>query len=80
MLVATFDGFFFDVFPTLKQNLTHILYRPHCVFPFIYKGVTDYSCTKVDSERAWCSITTNYDEEKLWGYCATDGKNVFYYL
>ncbi|XP_039605446.1 epididymal sperm-binding protein 1-like isoform X2 [Polypterus senegalus] len=45
---------------------------PYCVFPFIYKGVTYNSCTKVDSEKEWCSITSNYDDEKLWGYCATE--------
>uniref|UniRef100_A0A8C4RLJ8 Fibronectin type-II domain-containing protein n=1 Tax=Erpetoichthys calabaricus TaxID=27687 RepID=A0A8C4RLJ8_ERPCA len=49
--------------------------RPECVFPFIYKGVTYNSCTKVDSSQEWCSITTNYDEDKLWGYCTTEGKN-----
>ncbi|XP_028648308.1 uncharacterized protein LOC114644336 [Erpetoichthys calabaricus] len=48
--------------------------RPECVFPFIYKNVTYNSCTKVASSQEWCSITTNYDEDKLWGYCTTEGK------
>lgn len=40
-----------------------------CVFPFIYHGRRYNSCTKVRSRRPWCSLTSSYDKDKLYGYC-----------
>ncbi|KAL4609204.1 seminal plasma protein HSP-1-like [Arapaima gigas] len=46
----------------------------YCVFPFKYKGQWFYSCTAVDAkrERKWCSLTSNYDQDRLWGHCLGD--------
>uniref|UniRef100_A0A8C9W3F5 Fibronectin type-II domain-containing protein n=1 Tax=Scleropages formosus TaxID=113540 RepID=A0A8C9W3F5_SCLFO len=43
----------------------------YCVFPFKYNGQLYFSCTSVDSkhERLWCSLTSDYDQDRLWGYC-----------
>uniref|UniRef100_A0A8C9UYA6 Fibronectin type-II domain-containing protein n=1 Tax=Scleropages formosus TaxID=113540 RepID=A0A8C9UYA6_SCLFO len=43
----------------------------YCVFPFKYKDHWYYSCTSVDSKhkRLWCSLTTDFDKDHLWGYC-----------
>ncbi|CAL4063476.1 unnamed protein product, partial [Meganyctiphanes norvegica] len=30
-------------------------YSSQCLFPFTYKSVTYYVCTKVDSKVAWCA-------------------------
>ncbi|KAL4601628.1 seminal plasma protein HSP-1-like [Arapaima gigas] len=49
----------------------------YCVFPFQYKGLLYHSCTGVNSAngRLWCSLTSNYDQDRLWGYCL--GKESF---
>ncbi|XP_060111205.1 fibronectin-like [Heteronotia binoei] len=43
-----------------------------CVFPFIYKNRTFYTCTSEDSKdgRFWCATTGSYDKDKKWSYCA----------
>uniref|UniRef100_A0A8C9T8W3 Fibronectin type-II domain-containing protein n=1 Tax=Scleropages formosus TaxID=113540 RepID=A0A8C9T8W3_SCLFO len=40
----------------------------YCVFPFKYNGQLYFSCTSVDSkhERLWCSLTSDYDQDRLW--------------
>ncbi|KAK1170415.1 matrix metalloproteinase-9-like [Acipenser oxyrinchus oxyrinchus] len=40
-----------------------------CVFPFIYKEESYFSCTDKDSDKPWCSLTDNYDVDEQWGYC-----------
>ena len=40
-----------------------------CVFPFIYRRRRYTSCTRVKSKRPWCATTSNYDKDKMWGYC-----------
>ena len=40
-----------------------------CVFPFIYRRRRYTSCTSVKSKRPWCATTSNYDKDKMWGYC-----------
>ncbi|KAJ6654863.1 hypothetical protein lerEdw1_006552 [Lerista edwardsae] len=54
-----------------------------CVFLFIYKSQTFYTCTKEDTAkkgRFWCATTGNYDEAKQWNYCAdTSRKTVGIY-
>ena len=41
----------------------------NCVFPFVYGGVTFNQCTYYDRGQKWCSITSNYDTDKKWGFC-----------
>ncbi|XP_066934900.1 lysyl oxidase homolog 2B-like [Clytia hemisphaerica] len=45
-----------------------------CKFPFLYKGKEYRSCTTKGTEKfkkqfMWCSATTDYDRDKLWGLC-----------
>lgn len=40
-----------------------------CVFPFKYNGVMHYTCTYLDHNMPWCSITMNYDRDGVWGEC-----------
>ena len=41
-----------------------------CKFPFLYKGIERTSCVKgVTTDRKWCGLTYNYDNEKQWGWC-----------
>ena len=43
-----------------------------CVFPFQYKGVTYSSCTKTDSQAAWCATETETSGEVktgMWEDC-----------
>ncbi|XP_074625873.1 72 kDa type IV collagenase-like [Acropora palmata] len=35
-----------------------------CSFPFEYKGKTYDSCTMVDGNRPWCSLTPIYDKKR----------------
>ena len=41
----------------------------NCTFPFIYHNVTFNQCTYHPISRRWCSITSNYDNDRKWGYC-----------
>ena len=38
-----------------------------CVFPFLYQGRLRDSC--VFNDQLWCSITDNYDIDKMRGFC-----------
>ncbi|XP_078354538.1 uncharacterized protein LOC144639157 [Oculina patagonica] len=41
-----------------------------CKFPFLYKGTNRTSCVKgITTNRTWCGVTCNYDQEKQWGWC-----------
>lgn len=40
-----------------------------CVFPFKYNGVMHYTCTYLDHNMPWCSITMNFDRDGVWGEC-----------
>ncbi|XP_065671645.1 fibronectin-like [Hydra vulgaris] len=40
-----------------------------CYFPFIFAGIIYYNCTTVNSVSFWCSTTSNYDNDGLWGFC-----------
>ncbi|XP_041107548.1 epididymal sperm-binding protein 1-like [Polyodon spathula] len=42
-----------------------------CVFPFVYKEKSYFSCTDKDRDRPWCSLTDNYDVDEKWAYCAS---------
>ncbi|XP_016851303.1 epididymal sperm-binding protein 1 isoform X2 [Anolis carolinensis] len=43
-----------------------------CIFPFIYRKRSFYTCTNEYSEdrRFWCATTRNYDKDMQWSYCA----------
>ena len=47
-----------------------------CVFPFKYKGKTYDSCTFVDGSKPWCALTSDYDTDGKYGYCAKHSKFV----
>lgn len=40
-----------------------------CYFPFKYKGEWYSECTMMNYNKAWCSTTANYDQDKQWGIC-----------
>ncbi|XP_013389656.1 fibronectin [Lingula anatina] len=40
-----------------------------CVFPFNYKGRQVDSCILSNADYPWCSTTSQYDQDKKWGYC-----------
>ncbi len=42
-----------------------------CVFPFIFRTVSYDTCITVASfgPDAFCAVTSNYDEDGLYGYC-----------
>ncbi|KAM8791840.1 binder of sperm protein homolog 1-like [Rhynchonycteris naso] len=42
-----------------------------CVFPFWHRRMIYWECTE-DSDafgRKWCSLTRNYNKDKVWKYC-----------
>ncbi|XP_078357869.1 matrix metalloproteinase-9-like isoform X2 [Oculina patagonica] len=39
-----------------------------CVFPFVYKGVSYDSCTRIDNNKLWCSLDAVYAGQ--WANCA----------
>ncbi|XP_033026067.1 epididymal sperm-binding protein 1-like [Lacerta agilis] len=46
-----------------------------CWFPFTFNNQTYDACTNEDDDGEknggyWCSTTPNYDEQKLWSFCA----------
>lgn len=50
-----------------------------CVFPFKFKGKKYKSCTKKGRKDkiTWCATTSNFDEDKRWGFCP--GPRLFTY-
>ena len=41
-----------------------------CVFPFFYSGDKYWECTEIRNDNTpWCSATTFYDVDRLWGNC-----------
>uniref|UniRef100_A0A8C9TC38 Fibronectin type-II domain-containing protein n=1 Tax=Scleropages formosus TaxID=113540 RepID=A0A8C9TC38_SCLFO len=58
-----------SIYPSI--HLLQDISPDYCVFPFKYKDHWYYSCTSVDSKhkRLWCSLTTDFDKDHLWGYC-----------
>lgn len=43
-----------------------------CKFPFLYKEKEQTSCVKGEAG-SWCGVTSNYDEDKKWGWCEGKG-------
>uniref|UniRef100_A0A670J1S2 72 kDa type IV collagenase n=1 Tax=Podarcis muralis TaxID=64176 RepID=A0A670J1S2_PODMU len=50
-----------------------------CVFPFIFLGNKYESCTSSGRQdgKMWCSSTSNYDEDRKWGFCPDQGYSLF---
>ena len=41
-----------------------------CFFlPFLYKGEEQQKCIKNSAGREWCETSSNYDVDKMWGWC-----------
>lgn len=40
-----------------------------CYFPFIYGGKVYNNCTIVDWDSYWCSTTSSFDNDGMWGVC-----------
>ncbi|UJR25447.1 hypothetical protein I4U23_006794 [Adineta vaga] len=52
--------------------------RQYCKLPFIYQGNTQTVCLRTDPPSTpssqgvkgpWCSLTSNYDTDRQWGFC-----------
>ncbi|XP_030153214.1 binder of sperm protein homolog 1 [Lynx canadensis] len=43
----------------------------NCVFPFWYRRLIYRECTEDGDAfgRKWCSLTQNYNKDKVWKYC-----------
>ncbi|XP_016050390.1 binder of sperm protein homolog 1 [Erinaceus europaeus] len=79
------NGFFYDCLqfgtkhPWCSLNSTYQGYWKYCseddfakcVFPFWFRHMIYWECTPDgDPEgRMWCSLTRNYNRDKVWKYC-----------
>ncbi|CAF4128413.1 unnamed protein product, partial [Adineta steineri] len=52
--------------------------RQYCKFPFTYQGNSQANCLRTDPpsspsgqtlKEPWCSLTSNFDTDRQWGYC-----------
>ncbi|KAI5256997.1 Binder Of Sperm Protein-like 1 [Manis pentadactyla] len=43
-----------------------------CVFPFWFRRMIYWECTEDGNAfgRKWCSLTRNFNKEKVWKYCS----------
>uniref|UniRef100_A0A8C9T375 Fibronectin type-II domain-containing protein n=1 Tax=Scleropages formosus TaxID=113540 RepID=A0A8C9T375_SCLFO len=73
---------FVFLFCSLLADKVQDISPDYCVFPFKYKDHWYYSCTSVDSKhkRLWCSLTTDFDKDHLWGYCLGNSSCVFPFI
>uniref|UniRef100_A0A3P8UU95 trypsin n=2 Tax=Cynoglossus semilaevis TaxID=244447 RepID=A0A3P8UU95_CYNSE len=47
-----------------------------CKFPFRQGGRLHHHCITILSSRPWCSLTSNFDRDGLYGYCKLDGNQL----
>ncbi|XP_053120623.1 epididymal sperm-binding protein 1-like [Hemicordylus capensis] len=49
-----------------------------CSLPFIYNGNSYLQCTAngTDGNKLWCSLTHNYDVNKMWRYCEPSDRKI----
>ncbi|XP_067049774.1 uncharacterized protein [Acropora muricata] len=47
-----------------------------CVFPFSYHGVNYFTCTYQDHSSPWCAVTSDFDQDGVWGECIDTGDSV----
>ncbi|XP_057711499.1 hepatocyte growth factor activator isoform X2 [Corythoichthys intestinalis] len=43
-----------------------------CVLPFRQGGRIHHHCVTVFTSRPWCSLTSNFDRDRKWGFCAPE--------
>ncbi|KAM7125020.1 matrix metalloproteinase-9 [Molossus nigricans] len=50
-----------------------------CVFPFVFLGKEYSTCTREgrDDGHLWCATTSNFDNDKKWGFCPDQGYSLF---
>ena len=69
--------------PQLSDNCPTFTSTP-CVFPFQYRGVTYFQCTRVDSPNwSWCATGVRDPEGALvssWAYCKVQDCKYIKYL
>nr|XP_057922521.1 hepatocyte growth factor activator isoform X1 [Doryrhamphus excisus] len=46
-----------------------------CKFPFRQGGRIHHHCITVIVSRPWCSLTSNFDRDGKWGYCALEPRH-----
>ncbi|XP_062382458.1 matrix metalloproteinase-9-like [Sardina pilchardus] len=46
-----------------------------CVFPFMYRGKLYWECTTVHHGKPWCSTTSSFDQNGMWGECMSAALN-----
>ncbi|RXN30138.1 hepatocyte growth factor activator [Labeo rohita] len=45
-----------------------------CKFPFRFGGVIYHQCISMNSHKAWCSLTHNFDRDQKWGFCSVQAR------
>lgn len=43
-----------------------------CKFPFRQGGRIHHHCLTILSSKPWCSLTSNFDRDRQWGYCVPE--------
>ncbi|KAM7377339.1 hypothetical protein PAMA_013907 [Pampus argenteus] len=71
MLVSGYEaGIFKDPDRESRKVLTTM--GKECKFPFRHGGRIHHHCITILSSRPWCSLTHNFDRDRLWGFCAAE--------
>jgi len=57
-------------FADIKTSGGNVPAGTSCVFPFIYRGDNVQGCITTNNQGVgWCSTSSDYDRDKLWGNC-----------